>query len=28
LFGSGVDDVITDRHTPQAVAKRLAVRLV
>ena len=27
LFDSGVDDVITDRHTPQAVAKRLAVRL-
>ena len=27
LFDIGVDDVITDRHTPQAVAKRLAVRL-
>ena len=27
LFDSGVDDVITDRHTPQAVAKRLAVRI-
>ena len=28
LFDIGVDDVITDRHTPQALAKRLAVRLV
>ena len=27
LFDSGVDDVVTDRHTPQAVAKRLAVRI-
>jgi len=27
LFDGGVDDVVTDRHTPQAVAKRLAVRL-
>ena len=27
LFDSGVDDVVTDRHTPQAVAKRLAVRV-
>jgi len=27
LFEGGVDDVITDRHTPKAAAKRLTVRL-
>jgi DNA-binding response OmpR family regulator len=27
LFGCGVDDIVTDTHTPQALAKRIAVRL-
>ena len=27
LFGIGVDDVVADHHTPQAIAKRLAVHI-
>jgi DNA-binding response OmpR family regulator len=27
LFASGVDDIVTDTHTPQALAKRIAVRI-
>jgi PleD family two-component response regulator len=27
LFASGVDDVVTDHHTPQAITKRLTTRL-